>query len=266
MNAENRYIEVNKALWNAKTRHHIDSDFYDMKGFMDGNTSLKEVELGLLGDVKRKSIAHLQCHFGQDSISLARMGAKVVGLDLSDEAVTYANELAEKLRADASFVCDDVYNADKALNEQFDIVFTTYGVLGWLPDMKRWANVVAALLKPGGRLILAEMHPAVWMFDNQFTHIQYPYFNFGPIVETLKGTYADKEAEIEMEEIGWNHALSEVMQSLLDAGLRITHFGEYDTVPYPCFANTIEVAPGKFQIKGMEGKLPLVYSVVAVKD
>lgn len=265
MKAEDKYIETNKRLWNEKTRYHVASDFYDMEGFLSGKTSLKEVELGLLGDVKGKSILHLQCHFGQDSLSLARMGAKVTGVDLSDVAIDKAVALNKELGLDARFICTDVYELPAKLDEQFDVVFTTYGVLGWLPDMKRWAEVVAKFLKPGGELILVELHPMVWMFDNSFSHIEYPYFNFGAIVETLQGTYADKNAAIELEEIGWNHNLAEVFQNIIDAGMRIQVFSEYDYAPYNCLANMVEAGEGKWQLKGMEGKLPLLYAVKAVR-
>lgn len=263
MDNEQQYFETNRALWNEKTKHHTASAFYDMEGWLAGNTSLKAPELELLGDIKDKSILHLQCHFGQDSLSLARMGAKVVGTDISDTAIDYAIQLNEKLGLGANFVVADTYSVPEKISEQFDIVFTTYGVIGWLPDMQRWANVVARMLKPGGRLVFVEFHPAVWMFDNGFTHVQYSYFNRGPIIETLQGTYADKNAEIQMKEIGWNHPLTDVLQSLINAGLRINIFREYDHSVYNCFSNTTEVAPGQWQIQGMEGKLPMMYAVGA---
>ncbi|OSZ81688.1 SAM-dependent methyltransferase [Chitinophagaceae bacterium IBVUCB1] len=265
MRAEERYIEVNKRLWNEKTKYHIQSAFYNNTAFLAGESTLKEPELAILGNVAGKEILHLQCHFGQDTMSLARMGAKCTGADLSDEAIRKATEFNAQLRLDAKFVCADVYNLPNVLTGQFDIVFTSYGVLGWLPDMQRWAKVVAHFLKQGGKLVLVEMHPVVWMFDNEFTYVQYPYFNKEAIIETLKGTYADRDADMEMEEIGWNHPLSDVLQSLIDAGLQINLFNEYDYCPYDCFANTVEVAKGKFNIKGMEGKLPMLYAVVAEK-
>ncbi len=266
MNIEERYLEVNKRLWNEKTQHHVDSDFYDMASFMAGKTSLKDIELGLLGDIKGKDIIHLQCHFGQDSLSLARMGANVTGLDLSDKSIDKARELNDALQLNAKFVCSDVYDAPANIDARFDMVFTTYGVLGWLPDMQKWASVVSQLLKPGGKLLLVEMHPAVWMFDNKFSYIQYPYFNREAIVETLSGTYADRDAPIQLEEIGWNHHLSEVIQSLINAGMKITHFEELDYMPYDVFDNAVEVAKDKYQLKDMEGKLPLTYSLMAVKE
>lgn len=265
MNAEENYIEINRKLWNEKTEHHVKSDFYDMEGFLAGNTSLKTPELELLGDVKGKNIVHLQCHFGQDTLSLARMGAKMTGVDLSDASIDYANELTKEMGLEAKFIASDIYDVPKVLDEQFDVVFNTYGVLGWHPDAQRWAKVVAGLLKKGGEMIIVDFHPMVWMFDNEFTKFQYPYFNTGPIVETLEGTYADKEADIKLKEIGWNHTMSDIIQALIDAGLTIEVFKEYNWAAYDCFKNTVKIADGKWQIKGMEGIIPMMYAIKAVK-
>ncbi len=265
MNQEQEYFEANRALWNEKTKHHTASDFYDVQGFIAGNTSLKEPELELLGDVTGKSILHLQCHFGQDTLSLARMGAVVTGTDIAEDAIAAAIDLSEEIKQTATFIRADTYSVPEKVKEQFDIVFSTYGVIGWLPDMQRWAQVVAHMLKPGGKLVFVEFHPMVWMFDNDFTHVQYSYFNIEPIIETLQGTYADRDADIAMKEIGWNHTMSDVIQALTDAGLALDVFKEYDYSVYDCFANTVKIADGKWQIKGMERKLPMMYAIRATK-
>lgn len=265
MNTEQEYFEANRALWNEKTKHHTGSAFYDMEGFIEGKTSLKEPELELLGDVKGKSIIHLQCHFGQDTLSLARMGAKVTGTDISDDAIAFAHSLANETKYDATFVRADTYTVPDVVKEQFDIVFASYGVVGWLPDMKRWAEVIVKMLKPGGRLVFAEFHPVVWMYDNDFKEIAYSYFNVAPIIEELEGTYADRDAKIKMKEIGWNHPIMDILQSLIDAGLTIEVFKEYDWSPYDCFNNTVEVAEGKWQIKGKEGMMPMMYTLAGSK-
>jgi len=266
MDGEKEYIDINKALWNEKTVHHLKSDFYSLDSFMQGVSTLKEPELGLLGDIKGKSVLHLQCHFGQDSMSLSRMGAIVTGVDFSDKAIDVARKLVVKLDFDTKFICADIYALPDVLDKEYDIVFTSYGVLGWLPDMKRWARIVSRFLKKGGQFILAEFHPVVWMFDYEFTKVQYSYFNKEAIIETVSGTYADRAASIEMLEIGWNHNLSEVFQALLDAGLTIKQFKEYDHSPYNCFKNMVESEPGKFRLKGLEEKFPLLYTLKAVKE
>ncbi len=265
MDFPENYLAINMALWNEKTKHHINSEFYKQDEFLGGKSSLNEAELNLLGDVRGKTILHLQCHFGQDSLSLARMGATVTGVDFSDEAINKARELNKLLGLDARFVCADVYSLPEVLEEQFDIVFTSYGVLGWLPDMKKWAEVVARYLKPGGVFVMAEFHPVIWMFSSDFSAIQYSYFNKETIVETANGTYADRSADLKMTEIGWNHDLAEVIQNLIGAGLRIDCLQEFDYSPYSCFQNMVEVAQGRYQIRGMEGKLPLAYAVKATK-
>jgi 2-polyprenyl-3-methyl-5-hydroxy-6-metoxy-1,4-benzoquinol methylase len=262
---EDNFVEVNKALWNERTKHHVGSEFYDMPSFMSGNTSLKDIELGLLGDVTGKKILHLQCHFGQDTLSLARMGAQVTGVDLSDEAINTAIKIAGDLSLNANFICCNIYDLPQHLNEQYDIVFTSYGTIGWLPDMQAWAGIVSRYLKSGGKFVFAEFHPTLWMFDNDFTYAQYSYFNKEVIIEEEQGSYADKGADMKLVSVSWNHGLAEVMQNLMDNGLRIETFTEYDYSPYNCFANTVEIAPGKFQIKGMEGKLPMMYALKAEK-
>jgi 2-polyprenyl-3-methyl-5-hydroxy-6-metoxy-1,4-benzoquinol methylase len=160
--AENNYIEINKQSWNGRVDAHIKSEFYGVEDFIKGKTSLQEIELNLLGDIKNKSILHLQCHFGQDTISLSRMGAKATGIDLSDKAIESAKELNATTKTDASFICCNVYDLPQHLNEEFDIVYTSYGTIGWLPDMDKWANVVSTFLKPGGKFIFVEFHPVVW--------------------------------------------------------------------------------------------------------
>src|SRR5689334_11832748 len=140
MNQADNYLEINRQAWNARTEYHVHSAFYDMPGFLSGKTSLKEIETALLGEVSGISILHLQCHFGQDSISLSRMGAEVTGVDLSDLSIAKARELAETLGTQTKFICCDLYSLPEHLDQQFDMVFTTYGTIGWLPDLKRWAE------------------------------------------------------------------------------------------------------------------------------
>ena len=265
MTVLNEYINVNRGLWNEKTKYHVSSAFYDMDSFLVGRSTLNDIELELIGDVNNKAIAHLQCHFGQDSLSLARLGANVTGVDLSDVAIEKAKELAAQLQLKANFIQSDVYSLPEHLYGQFDIVYSSYGVLGWLPDMERWAQVVSKLLKKNGMLILVEFHPVVWMFDERFKTIRYSYFNRETIEETETGTYADRDAPIELKSLSWNHNLSEVLQSLINAGLAIKTFNEYDYSPYSCFNDVVEVAKGKYRISGLEEKLPMVYAIKATK-
>jgi ubiquinone/menaquinone biosynthesis C-methylase UbiE len=259
------YISINKQSWNGRVDAHIKSEFYGVEDFIKGKTSLQEIELNLLGDIKNKSILHLQCHFGQDTISLSRMGAKATGIDLSDKAIESAKELNATTKTDASFICCNVYDLPQHLNEEFDIVYTSYGTIGWLPDMDKWANVVSTFLKPGGKFIFVEFHPVVWMFDDYFKEIGYNYFNTGAIVETENGTYADRNAALKSEYVMWNHGMAEVINSLIKHNLEINLLEEFDYSPYNCFKETTEFAPGKFRIKHLDNKIPMVYSIVATK-
>ena len=265
MLSEPDYLKINRQSWNNRLESHLASDFYDMEGFLKGNSSLNSIELELLGDVQGKSILHLQCHFGQDTLSLARMGAEVTGIDLSDAAIDKAKELATQTGLDAQFVNSDVYELPQHLHGQFDVVFTSYGTIGWLPDLDKWAGVINHFLKPGGKFIIVEFHPVVWMFDDDFTKIAYNYFKDEPIVETESGTYADREAEIKQQYVCWNHSLGEVMGSLLKQGLQVEDFQEYDYSPYNCFSHTEEVAPKQFRIKHLQNYIPMVYSLVVRK-
>ena len=259
------YISKNRTTWNDKVDVHVASEFYDMKGFFAGEHDLKEIALKLLGDVKGKSILHLQCHFGKDTLALARMGAQVTGADFSDKAIEKARELTAQINAEAAFVCCDIYDLPAHLAGQFDIVFTSYGAIGWLPDMGRWAAVVAHFLKPGGRFVMAEFHPFVWMMDEEFSKIDYHYFNVEDIAETGTGTYADKDAPIQYDAVSWNHNISEVLTSLLGNGLQLKSFNEHDYSPFNCFKHTEEYEPGKFRIKHLGRKIPMVYAIEAHK-
>jgi ubiquinone/menaquinone biosynthesis C-methylase UbiE len=266
VNPKTDYISINKNSWNNKTAIHVNSDFYDNANFIKGKSSLNEIELNLLGDVKGKSILHLQCHFGQDTISLNKLGAQTTGIDLSDKAIETAIELANKTNSDAQFICCNIYDLPQHLTQQFDIVYTSYGTIGWLPDMNKWAEIISKFLKPNGKFIFVEFHPVVWMFDDSFDKIGYNYFNDGEIVETFDGTYADKNAPITQEYVMWNHSISEVVNNLIKHQLKINSLNEFDYSPYNCFNGTIEISPNKFRIKKLNNKIPMVYSIVATKN
>lgn len=258
------YLEVNKESWNRRVAGHLSSDMYNMPEFLKGATSLKEIEIDLLGDIKGKSLLHLQCHFGQDTMSLERMGANCTGIDLSNEAIEQATKINEELGLKTKFICTDVYNTLNHVNEKFDIVYTSYGTIGWLPDLEKWASIISSCLKPGGKLVFVEFHPVVWMYDDDFTHVKFPYHGGPPIVETQTGSYAG-ESKDEFSYVCWNHGLQTVLNSLIKHGIEIKDFQEYDYSPYDCFAQTDEFETGKFRIKKFGNKIPMVYSVVGVK-
>lgn len=260
-----KYISANKELWNKRVAIHVNSNFYDVPSFKSGKTSLNDIELKALGNVKVKSLLHLQCHFGMDTLSWAREGARVTGIDFSQKAIETATSLAKEIGQEAKFICSDVYDLPQNLNEKFDIVFTSYGVIGWLPDLDKWAAVVSNFLKPGGIFFIAEFHPVLWMMDDDFTYLKHSYFNDEVIGINSKGSYADPYANISCKEYGWNHSFDEIIGSLLKYDLHIIQFQEFPFSPYNCFNNTVRGTDNMYRIKGLENKLPMVYSLKAIK-
>lgn len=263
MNTDNSFIETNRKSWNQRTQEHYGSEFYDVEGFLDGKSSLNEIETGLLGDIRGKKILHLQCHFGMDTISLSRMGAKVVGVDLSDQSIAKARLLAEKTNSDARFICTNIFDLPAFLTDSFDIVFMSYGVISWYPDLNKLGSIVNHYLKPKGRFVLVEFHPVLWMFDAQFNKIESPYSREEPFI-TVSETYTNAEEKGTYEEVTWNHGLSKVLQGLLNNGLQINHFEEYDYSPFNLFGNMTE-DKGKFRVGGMEKMIPILFSIEAEK-
>ncbi len=259
------YLDINKDAWNKRTPIHIKSAFYNLENWIKGECSLNSIELNLLEQVKNKCILHLQCHFGQDTLSLSRLGAKCTGIDFSTEAINKANELNTQLNLDANFICTDVYSCLDKLDEKFDIVYTSYGTIGWLPDINKWAKIISQALKPNGKLVFVEFHPFIWTMDSNLSKIEYSYFNSSAIIEESSGTYTDNNAEISYKEVSWNHGLAEVFQALKKAGLEIKDFNEYNYSPYNCFQNLTEVEKGKFQFTSYKGMIPMVYSLEATK-
>ncbi|MBL7828240.1 MAG: class I SAM-dependent methyltransferase [Saprospiraceae bacterium] len=261
----NDFFAVNKNSWNNRVEAHLQSEFYDVQGFLAGKSSLNSIELALLGNLEGKKVLHLQCHFGQDTISLSRLGALATGIDLSDKAIESARQLAEQTKSTARFICCNLYDLTNHLDEQFDVVFTSYGTISWLPDLDKWAAIVGGFLKPGGRFVFVEFHPVVWMFDDDFSKVAYSYFNKGPIIESESGTYANRDAELTLDYVCWNHSMSEVVNSLISNDLEIKLLEEYDYSPYNCFRHTEEFEPGRFRIKHLGNQIPMVFAVVAQK-
>jgi len=261
-----KYFEVNKEAWNNKLPFHLKSELYDLEGFKKGNTSLKFIELAELGNVINKSMLHLQCHFGQDSLSWQRLGAKVTGVDFSDEAINTARSLNEELNLNAKFICSNVYDLEKHLDEKFDIVFTSYGTIGWLPDLNEWGRLISHFLKPGGTFYIVEFHTMLWMFDDNFKELKYSYFNKEEIKEEVEGTYADTDAPLKQSEYGWNHPLSDVINALVQNRLKIEFVHEFPFSVYNVFSNSVKGEDGWWRIKGMENIIPMMFSIRANKS
>jgi ubiquinone/menaquinone biosynthesis C-methylase UbiE len=258
------YFDQNRKRWDALVDAHAQSKFYDLQGFKAGQSSLKHPELDLMGDVADKSLLHLQCHFGQDTLSWARMGAQVTGVDFSPKAIDLARNLAQELSISARFVCCNVYDFLQQSQQQHDIVFTSYGGIPWLPDLEAWADIVVQCLKPGGQFVLVEFHPAWMMLDFNTQTIAYSYFNPGsPYVEVAEGSYTDTAGQepVVMEECFWNHSLAEVIQPLLNRGLRLEAIREYDHSVWNCFPNLEEYSAGRYRAAGRKEMLPMMFGI-----
>lgn len=218
-----------------------------------------------MGDVSGLSLLHLQCHFGQDTLSWARKGATVTGIDFSPVAIDKANELAAEIAVPASFVCCNVLDTNQYVQETFDRIFTSYGTITWLPDLEPWADVVVQRMNAGGRLVMVDFHPAMWMLDDNYTKLHYPYWSQDQQSFTESGTYADREAEIETTSNWWNHPLSETMTALLSRGLVLKTFQEFDHSVYDCLPGMKEEVPGQYILPQMGRKIPYMYATVFEK-
>lgn len=264
------YVASNKELWDEWVGINAGSAFYDVAGFKRAPTPLDTEVLDGLGDFAGKSVLHLQCHFGIDTIRLRLAGAaRAVGVDYSGKAIALARTLAAEMGVDAGFVERDVLALDLA--EQFDIVFTSYGVIGWLPELAPWGRVIARHLKPGGRFFIIEGHPTMWMFDGAGADgfvVRYPYFRSAEpiaIAHAAGSHYADPTAKFEGTEYSWAHSLGETFSSLLDAGLRIDEFREYAHIVWRAFPSMVEEAPGRFVLPAGKPDIPLMFSIRASK-
>lgn len=261
-------IETNRRQWDERTAIHVPSAFYDVEGFRQGRSTLKPVELAELGDVADKRLLHLQCHFGLDTLSWARRGAKATGLDFSEEAIAVARRLADEVGLDADFVCSDIYELPSNLDGVFDIVFTSYGVLAWLPDLKGWAEVIAHFLDERGVFYIVENHPVGWMCDEQDGKLVVidPYFDVGPVEVAARGTYAEPEAMLSnATSYQWQHSLSDVINALIGVGLQIEFLHEFPFTTWQRLPSMVRGEDGWWRIPD-RNDLPLLFSLRARKS
>lgn len=266
-------IQANRALWDEWTAIHERSDFYDLDAFKKGENRLRPYEIEEIGPVDGKDLLHLQCHFGIDTLSWARLGAHVTGADFSGTAVELGQSLATEIGIpDARFVQSDLYALPAALAGDFDIVYTSRGVLGWLPDIRRWADVVAHFVRPGGIFYITEIHPIAQAFENEGVgpgelRLAYPYWEHAePLAFPVKGSYADPSAEVAtLTEYGWDHGLGEIVTALIGAGLRIESLREYPFAEWR-LDFLVEGEDEKWRLPpGLPGELPLFFSILARK-
>ena len=262
------WLEANRANWDERVPIHAGGEFYDLASFKEGQERLRPFEIEEVGDVSGRDLVHLQCHFGIDTLSWARRGARVVGLDFSAPAVEEASKLAAELGLDAEFVRSDVYDARSALGgRDFDVVYTGLGALNWLPDIRRWAGVVAALLRPGGFLYLSEFHPITWVFGDDDLTVAHDYFQAEePEVWDEPGTYADLEAEtVHNTTYEWNHTLGDVVSAVIEARLVLEFLHEHDYTLFPRWPFLQKSGFDAYRLPEGAPRLPLMYSLRARK-
>jgi SAM-dependent methyltransferase len=265
-----KFFKTNLKRWNELAKIHVESEYYDLEGFRAGRSSLRSIELEELGDVSGKSLLHLQCQFGLDTLSWARLGAVVTGVDFSDKAIKLAKALSKQLNIPAKFICSNVYDLPKVLGGHFDIVFTSYGVLCWLHDIEKWAEVVSMYLEKGGTFFIAEFHPFAWVFDwdellelkvrHSYFHTTEPYYF------EREGTYADAKAYVKNKAYyQWQHSLSDIINALIKAGLRIERIKEYPYSVDRLFPFMKRCEDGYWRFTDKDNNIPLMFSIKATK-
>jgi SAM-dependent methyltransferase len=264
-------MDINRVRWDELVPIHARSSSYGVNRLLAGDITLHPIELGEMGEVQGRSLLHLQCHFGLDTLSWARLGAKCTGIDYSEPAIELARSLSAEAGIDARFIHSNVYDLPEVLDETFDIVFTSYGVLTWLPDITAWAQIVSRYLKPGGMFYIVEGHPFIWSFetneDGTGIELKYPYFTGEePGVFDEPGTYADEHADVKNTVTHeWNHPLGEIVTSLISAGMRIDFLHEHEVVPWKPFGIMEDASDGYYKLPEGFPSLPLLFSLKATR-
>ena len=271
MSQPDRCYDENRRLWDQLTGINARSAMYDLEGFRRGHSTLDPIEIAELGDVRGKSVLHLQCHFGQDTMSLARMGAKVVGVDFSEEAIKLARSLSAELDIPAQFICCNIYDLPRHLDKKFDMVFTSGGVLCWINDLAKWAQLIDRYLKLDGFFYIREFHPVAFVFDNEgATELKacHSYFHKEePEKFETDGSYSDHQAKFShpCRSYEWQHSLADVVNSLLSVGLRLEFLHEFAYCSYDCYPFLEKGDDGRWRFPGGRELIPLMFSLKAAK-
>jgi len=261
---DQRNREMNAAAWDLRTAAHLASPFYAIDAFKAGEQSLRPPELALVGDPAGKRLLHLQCHFGLDTLSWARLGAEVTGVDISPASIAAARDIAAELGLDATFICEDVQSLGEP-EEHFDLVISSYGVVCWLSSLPAWAGTVARSLRPGGRFVMVEFHPILEVLHPGKVSGTGRYFGVGePAAHFSTGTYADPSAPISYWERRWQHTVADVTSALTEAGLALRDFQEYPYCSYRLCEELEVFEDGVWTAADVEGLIPYMYSLVAV--
>lgn len=266
------YLAVNRANWDDRAAAHAASPGYAASELIDGTRKLSHVvafDAERLGDISGLEALHLQCHIGTDTLSLHRLGARVTGVDLSPASLREARGIAERAGASIEYVESDVYSAVEALGDRtFDLVYTGIGALCWLPSVDRWAGVVSALLRPGGRLFIREGHPMLWTFDDD-VRPEFSYFEQTEgMVWTEPGTYVETDHQFTANTtVEWNHGIGETVTALLRHGMHVTGLAEHDSVPWCALPGLMSIDQhGEWRLDDRPERLAASYTLQAVKS
>ena len=265
-------LAMNRRNWNDRVPVHAASDFYGVDRFKAGAITLNDIEREEIGPVAGKSLLHLQCHFGLDTMSWSRLGARATGVDFSNAAIDLARELSAELELGTRFICSDVYDLPHALDEQFDVVYTASGVLVWLPDLTAWARVAARFVRPGGTFYLLDGHPLCHIFaddddlDASELRVRNPYFP-DPAGTFFGGngySYAGDEP-IPSPSYEWRHSMAEILNSLLAAGLRLQFLHEFPVSNYRALPGMVRVSDGWWRLPRNNDSIPQLFSLKATR-
>ncbi len=264
------YLKANQKRWDELTLEHKDSSFYDLDGFRAGKDRLRSIELSELGDVSGKTLLHLQCHFGLDTLAWARRGAIVAGVDFSPEAISLAKALSQELDIPAEFYCTDIYALPEILSGQFDIVFTSYGVLHGLPDLQKWAELIAHYLKPGGIFYIVEDHPSFRTFrekpDGTLQAVRSYFYAEEPQRIEWTSSYATEGEGTKGVSYIWDHSMGEILNSLISAGLQIEFLHEFPYAARAKFSFMEQGEDGWWRLPSPNHKaVPFLFSLQALK-
>lgn len=262
-------IQANRALWDELVGVHVAAPrSYHLDTFRAGRSTLKTIEIEEVGDVQGKRLLHLQCHFGMDTISWAKRGASAAGADFSPEAIGLARRLSDELSVEAEFVCSNIYDLPQNLEGEFDIVFTSYGVLCWLPDLPEWGKVINHFLAPGGFFYIVEQHPVGALFSDRDGELvaSKSYFDTGPIEETSDGSYADRNAVLKNKtSFEWQHPLSDIVNALTSNGLRVEFLHEFPFCMFQWLPSMVKGDDGWYHVPGHDN-VPFLFSLEASKS
>ena len=258
------YSQINKKWWDSATPVHASSKFYGLESFKKGKTSLQSIEIQELGNVKGKTMLHLLCHFGMDSLSWARRGALVTGVDISESSIKLAKKLSREIETPAKFICSDVNSLPEVLNQKFDIVFASYGVLLWISNLKKFAKLVKQYITDEGFFYIVDTHPFTNMLSFDFK-FEYKYFDRGPYFDE-SGTYADWNENVKGGAYLWNHTMSDIVNAFVSQGLKIEYLHEFPFSTYDQFEGLmVKNKKGQYVLKDKKNQIPLLFSLKATR-